>query len=300
MKITINNPITNEKHEITVATAVPNPALKLAIENIIDKFPKNVQVELGRGIVNTVNRAMKNNAVESVVYSDNIFVALAKRVTYGRYTIKIDESGVGYSLDSSTTVDKEVKIYDVAEKKTVKTVRHAFVTYADCVKLLRAINNEHKKNNIATIAMNGDFDADEMRKIRYFILCANGRLTDENRATLAERGADYAPFLEDKDSNNGKKNRAQIFYDIFNAHTGKSVKAIHHIENNVVKECSSYNTMYKLDKDSSESVYISALFNEWLNSELVTATAYLAQAPEKKAKAKKVAKTENTATAETK
>ena len=278
--INYKNPITEEKHEIMVAMAVPYAKLSTTLENIIDTFPAESQAELGKALVNTVNKAMKNNAIFDVVYAENIFVALANRVTYGAYTIKPGDNGTGYVLGSVSMVDKEVSVFNKAENKTVKERRKAFVTYADCVKFVKVLNRENKKNDAELFAMAGDFTASEMRKIRYFILCANGRLSNKDKENLVARGEEYACFLEDKDSNNGKKARVQIFYDIFNKHTEKSVKAIAPVENNVVKECTSYNSMYKLDKDSNETAYINALFNEWLNSEMVTATSYKAKKPE--------------------
>ena len=287
MNIIITNPVTNEKHKITVALSVPCASVKMAIESIIDTFPADVQAEYGRNIIAAINRTMKNNAIADVVFSKNIFAALAQRVTYGKYAIHPGESGTGYTLDSFDIADKIVKVINPKTGKKEDERRKAFVTYADCVRYVKAMNTENKKNGAALYTIPGDFGADAMRKIRYFILAANGRLTEENKAMLTERGADYAPFLEDKDSNNGKKARVQVFYDIFNAATGKNVKAIHHVENNVVKECTTYNSMYKLDKDSNETAYISALFNEWLNSEMVTATAYRAKKPEAAKKGKK-------------
>ena len=287
MKINYINPITNEKHEITVALSVPCESVKIALESILDGLPVENQAELGKPLINAVNKAMKSNAIEGVVYAENVFATLANRVTYGAYSIKTMETGTGYELNSVSMVDKEVSVFSKSENKTVKERRKAFVTYADCVKFVKALNRENKKNGIDLFAMAGDFTPSEMRKIRYFILCANGRLSDEDREKLVARGEEYAVFLEDKDSNNGKKARVQVFYDIFNGHTGKAVKAIAHVENNVVKECTGYNSMYKLDKDGNESAYISALFNEWVNSELVTATKYKAKKPELDMKKKK-------------
>lgn len=287
MNINFINPITNEKCEISVSMSVPYAPLTVALENIIDSFPASNQAEFGKTLVSMVNKAMRENAVADVVNSDNIFCALAERVTYGAYTIKPGENGTGYALGNVSAVDKEVSVFSKSENKTVKERRKAFVTYADCVKYVKALNRENKKNGLDLFAMSGDFTASEMRKIRYFILCANGRLSDKDKENLVNRGEEYACFLEEKDSNNGKKARVQVFYDIFNRHTGKAVKAIAPVENNVVKECTSYNSMYKLDKDSNETAYISALFNEWLNSEMVTATSYKAKKPEFVGKKKK-------------
>jgi hypothetical protein len=295
MNINFNHPITGEKCEISVVLSVPCETVKMKLESIIDTFPVEKQAALGKPIINMVNSAMKNNAVSGVVYSDDIFRALAERVTYGAYTIKAMETGTGYELNSVSMVDKEVSVFSKTENKTVKERRKAFVTYADCVKFVKALNRENKKNGIDAFAMSGDFTASEMRKIRYFIPCVNGRLSDDDRAKLAERGTEYACFLADRFSNDGRKARVQTFYDIFNRHTGKAVKAIARVENNVVDECKSYNSMYKLDKDGSEFAYISALFNEWLNSELATATSYKAKAPEFDSKKKKVKASETKA-----
>ncbi len=293
MKVMFKNPVTAEKHEITVALSVPCATVTVAVENIIDTFPAEVQAEHGRTLLALVNKAMKHNAVSSVVYAENLFAALANRVTYGKYTIKPGENGTGYALGNTSTVDKEVKIFNAKEKKTEKVRRVAFVTYADCVQFVKALNTENKKNNAPLFSMPGDFTPAEMRKIRYFIKCANGRLDEKDRENLIARGEEYSAFLEDKDSANGKKARVQIFYDIFNRHTGRNIRGIHHVENNVVKAMTSYDTMYKVDKDSAETAYISALFNEWLNSELVTATAYRAKNPESVGKKKKKNKDES-------
>lgn len=287
MVINYKNPITEEKHEINVALSIPCATLSATLESIIDTFPAESQAELGKALVNSVNKCMKTNAIIDVVYTENIFVALAKRVTYGAYTIKPGENGTGYALGNVSAVDKEVSVFNKAENKTVKERRKAFVTYADCAKYVKTINRENKKNGANLFVMAGDFTASEMRKIRYFILCANGRLSDKDKENLVARGEEYAVFLEDKDSNNGKKARVQVFYDVFNKHTGKAIKAVAPIESNVVKECTSYNSMYKLDKDSNETAYISAFFNEWLNSEMVTATSYKAKKPEFIGKKKK-------------
>lgn len=290
MKFNYVNPVTNEKREVSVTDKIPYTALTVVLENIIDSFPVEKQAEHGRQLVAIINHALKFNAVAEVAQSANIFAKLAERVTYGKYTIKANEDGTGYALGSMSKVDKEVTVKN-ADGKSVKERRFAFVTYADCVKFVKGINAENKKNGADLFSMSGDFTADEMRKLRYFIKSANGRLTDAERDILAERGESYAPFLMDKDSANGKKSRVQVFYDIFNGRAGKSVNAIHHIETNVLKECNTYNSMYKLDKDANESLYITALFNEWLNSEMVMATAYRAKNPEKpikKAKKKSV------------
>ena len=280
MKINYVNPVTNEKREISVTDKVPYTALSVVLENIVDSFPVEKQCEYGRALLSVVNSALKQNAVAEVANSDNIFAKMAERVTYGKYTINPNEDGTGYEMGNMSKVDKHVSVKN-EDGKSVKDRRFAFVTYADCVRYARAVNIANKKDGLGEFVMRGNFNADEMRKLRYFIKSANGRLTEKEREILAERGESYAPFLMDKDSANGKKARVQVFYDIFNGRAGKSVNAIHHIENNVLKECNSYSSMYKLDKDASESVYITALFNEWLNSEMVMATAYRAKNPEK-------------------
>jgi hypothetical protein len=303
MLVKFVNPVTLEKHEINVAMSIPCTALTIALETIIDSFPAEVQAEHGRKLVSLVNNALKHNAVDNVVHADDIIVAMSKRVTYGKYTIEAGENG-GYALGSATIADKEVKVYNVEAKKTEKVRRPAFVTYADCVKFAKAINAENKKNNVELFTMGGDFNADEMRKLRYFILASDNRMSEkdvENCKARAEKDSAYNAFLMGN-SNEAKKARVKIFYDIFNARTGKSVPAIHHVENNVVRECTSYNSMYKVEASANESRYISALFNEWLNSELVTAKAHRAKAPEaigkKKKKAEKVEKPEAEALAE--
>jgi hypothetical protein len=305
MLVKFVNPITSEKHEINVEMSIPCVELTIAIENIIDTFPAEVQAEHGRKLASMVNNALKMNAVYNVVHADDIIVAMSKRVTYGKYTIEPGENG-GYALGSATIADKEVKVFNAKENKTEKVRRPAFVTFVDCVKLAKAINAENKKNNADTFVMGGDFNADEMRKLRYFILASDNRMSEkdvENCKARAEKDSAYNAFLMGN-SNEAKKARVKIFYDIFNARTGKSVPAIHHVENNVVRECTSYNSMYKVEASANEARYISALFNEWLNSELVTAKNHRAKAPEtigkkkKKKNAEKVEKPEVEALAE--
>jgi hypothetical protein len=292
MLVKFVNSITAKEYEINVVMSAPYPALTVAIENIVDGFPAEVQAEHGRVLISAINSAMKNNAVRDVVNSADIFVAMAERVTFGKYTIKPGENGTGYALGSSTTADKEVKVYNTTAKKSEKVRRPAFVTYDDCTRYAKALNRERKKANADLFILPGDFSASEMRKLRYFIRSAENRLSEKDVENLSARGAEYAPFSAGM-SNEAKKSRVSVFYDIFNARTGKAVKPVHHVENNVVKECTSYNSMYKLDASANESKYISALFNEWLNSELVTATAYRAKAPETVGKKKPAEKVEN-------
>lgn len=299
MLVNFVNSITSEKHEFDVRVSIPCAELTVIIEDIIDTFPAEVQAEHGRKLVNMVNNAMKYNAVNNVVFTTDVFVAMARRVTYGKYTVESGENG-GYALGSATVTDKEVKVFNAKENKTEKVRRPAFVTYADCVKNVKTRNAEYKKDGSDyTMTIPGDFNADEMRKLRYFILASDNRMSEkdvENCKARAEKDGAYNAFLMGN-SNEAKKARVKIFYDIFNAKTGKSVPAIHHVENNVVRECTSYNSMYKVEASANEARYISALFNEWLNSELVTAKNHRAKAPEaigkkKKKKAEKVEKPE--------
>ena len=294
MKRMYNNPVTNEAVELSVNLAKPYAGLRVTVENIIDSFPVDKQAELGAELVSIVNSMLKAVAVENVVFSANIWEAMGEHVTYGAYTIKAGENGNGYALGSVSAVSRIVKYKDNGEEKT--EARPAFVSYADCVKFVKAYNKEAKKAEKHTIALPHDIasDADAMRKIRYFIRSVNGTMTAEDTETCRVRGGDYVVFTE-KNNADGRKHKAQAIYNIFNAITGKDVSAIGRIVNDVCLECNSAKSMYKVNTTGNETAYISALYNHYVNSDVIAIDKHKAKAPEKTSNKKNK---EATATAE--
>ena len=283
MKVKFTHPVDKKEYEFTVALSVPHTVVTVYLENILDSLPVEYRFTVGKDIVNEVNKCMKNIAVESVVYSGNVFVAMAERVTYGAYSLGKEEDGVTYTLGNTNIVSKKVDVFSKKEGKFVQEARPAFVTYSDVVKFVKAYNKLAKAEGRTALLIDGNFTDEEMRKLRYFIKSANGTLSEAEVDTLkyrAEHDKSYEAFLMDKNSSDGKKARVQVFYDIFNRHTGKAVKAIQFVENDVLKECTTFNSMYKIDKNGNEVAYITALFNNWLNSELVTSVQHRAKAPE--------------------
>lgn len=283
MKRTFVNPMNGEKHEISVSLCKPYPALRVVLENIIDSFPAELQAEHGSALVSLVNDAMRTIAIESVVYSKNIWVAMLEKVTYGAYSIKAGENGNGYALDSTTTVSRVVK-YKV-DGNEISENRPAFVTYADCVKYMRAYNKQAKKAEAMQIALPHDIsaDADAMRMVRYFIRSVNGIMSAEDTESCNVRGGAYAVWNE-RNNADGRKHKVQAIYDIFNSITGGNVQAIGRIANDVMTECNSAKSMYKVATTGGEIAYISALYNQYINSGVVAVDRHKAKAPEKTSK----------------
>ena len=295
MKRTFVNPVNGEKVDVSVSMSVPYSALRVVLENIIDNFPSDKQAEHGSSLVSLVNDMMKTLAIESVVYSGNIWASMLNKVTYGAYSIKAGENGNGYALDSVTTVSRVVKYKMDGEEVTEN--RPAFVTYADCVKYMRAYNKMAKKEERMTIALPHDIstDADTMRHIRYFIRSVNGIMSTDDVDACNVRGGDYAVWNE-RNNADGRKHKAQIIYDIFNKLTGGDVQAIGRVVNDVMAECNSAKSMYKVATTGGEVAYITALFNQYVNSNLVAVDRHRAKAPEKNSK-KKTEKAEATSEA---
>ena len=280
MKRTFVNPMNGESMEVSVSLAKPYSALRVAIENIIDNFPSDKQAEHGSALVSLVNDCMKTIAIESVVYSGNIWKTMFNKVTYGAYSIKAGENGNGYALDSVTTVSRIVK-YKVNGEEVTEN-RPAFVTYADCVKYMRAYNKSAKKEERMQIALPHDIgaDADAMRHIRYFIRSVNGIMSEDDAEACNVRGGDYAVWNE-RNNADGRKHKAQIIYNIFNAITGEEVQAIGRVVNDVCQECNSAKSMYKVATTGSEVAYITALFNQYINSNVAAVDKHKSKAPEK-------------------
>lgn len=291
MKRTFVNPMNGEKVEISVSLAKPYPALRVAMETIIDSFPAEKQAEYGSALVSLVNDMMKTVAIESVVYSKNIWVTMFDKVTYGAYSISTNESGNGYALDSTSHVARKVKYKVDGEEK--EEFRHAFVSYADCVKYKRAYNKEAKKAEKMQIALPHDIDADAeaMRHIRYFIRSVNGIMSPEDVESCNVRGGDYLVWNE-RNNADGRKHKAQKIYNIFNALTGNDVQAIGRVVNDVMTECNSAKSMFKIATTGGEVAYITALYNQYINSNVVAVDRHHAKAPEKNSK-KNTTKTEN-------
>ena len=294
MKRMFVNPMNGEKVEISVAMCKPYPALRVAIENVIDSFPTDKQAEYGASLVSLVNDMMKTIAIESVVYSGNIWVTMFDKVTFGAYSIKAGENGNGYALDSTTSVSRIVK-YKVNGEE-VSENRVAFVSYSDCVKYMRAYNKDAKKAEKMTIALPHDIsaDADAMRHIRYFIRSVNGIMTAEDIESCNVRGGAYSVWNE-RNNADGRKHKAQAIYNLFNAITGKEVQAIGRVVNDVMAECNSAKSMYKVATTGGEVAYITALFNQYINSDVVAVDRHKAKAPEKSSK-KNTKKAEESAT----
>ena len=285
MKRTFINPVNGEKVEISVSMSAPYSALRVVIENIIDSFPSEKQAEHGSALVSLVNDMMKTIAIESVIYSGNIWNAMLKKVTYGAYSIKAGENGNGYALNSVATVSRVVKYKKDGEEITEN--RPAFVTYADCVKYMRVYNKEAKKAERMTIALPHDIsaDADAMRHIRYFIRSVNGIMSEDDAEACRVRGGEYLVWNE-RNNADGRKNKAQTIYNIFNAITGENVQAIGRVVNDVMAECNSAKSMYKVATTGGEVAYITALFNQYVNSNVHAVDRHRAKAPEKSSKKK--------------
>jgi hypothetical protein len=283
MKRMFVNPVNGEKVEISVSLCKPYPALRVAMENIIDSFPAELQAEHGSALVSLVNDTMRAIAIESVVNSGNIWNAMLEKVTYGAYSIKAGESGNGYALDSTTSVSRVVK-YKVDGQEVAEN-RPAFVSYADCVKYMRAYNKLAKKEERTQIALPHDIakDADAMRMVRYFIRSVNGIMTAEDADACRVRGGAYAVWNE-RNNADGRKHKAQAIYNLFNAITGRNVQAIGRVVNDVMQECNSAKSMFKVATTGGEVAYITALFNQYINSDVVAVDKHKAKAPEKASK----------------
>lgn len=283
MKRTFVNPMNGEKLEISVSLCKPYPALRVAMENIIDSFPAELQAEHGSALVSLVNDSMRAIAIESVVNSGNIWTAMLEKVTYGAYSIKAGENGNGYALDSVTTVSRVVK-YKVDGQEVTEN-RPAFVSYADCVKYMRAYNKQAKKDGRTQLALPHDInaDADSMRMVRYFIRSVNGTMSTEDAESCRVRGGAYAVWNE-RNNADGRKHKAQAIYDIFNNITGREVQAIGRVVNDVMTECNSAKSMFKVATTGGEVAYITALWNQYINSDIVAIDRHKAKAPEKASK----------------
>lgn len=285
MKMNYINPITNEHVELSTEMVVPYAGMRVVMENIIDSFPVDKQAELGAELVAMVNKMFKTNAIKNAVYSNNVWVAMGEKITYGKYTIVSGENGRGYALNSVSVVTRSVK-YKVDGVETVEN-RPAFVTYADCVKYVKAYNKEAKKAEKHCIALPHDInaDADAMRMVRYCIRSINGTMDNADVEACRVRGGKYLVWLE-KNNADGRKHKAQAIYDIFNAITGKEVVAIGRVINDVCLECNTSKSMYKVNTTGNEIAYITAFYNQYINSELVAIDRHKAKAPEKNSKKK--------------
>ena len=290
----------NQPVELTVNSTIPTEDLKAQLILLLDEFPVESVAEYGKSIVNAINKAMYNNAVDSIINSPNIFVEMFKQVTYGKFTLKADnESGRGYLLGDTNIVSKIVNLGKNSKGEKITESRPAFITYQEVVKrydyLVKLEKRQAKENNVKPVILplNHNFSVNQLNLVSVFISNILGNeLSTTQKARLEKLGDDFKRFADI--SNNAKLEQLKYFYDIFNKHTGKDIKPISIVIKNLYKELTTFSSKFYIDSVESEVFVISAIFNHYINSNKVIAEKYKAKKVEKlleeKDKAEKKAK----------
>ena len=277
----------NQPVELQVNSTTPTDKLKASISILLDEFAPETVAESGKNIVNAVNKALYNNAIDSIINSPNIFVEMFKQVTYGKFTLKADnESGRGYLLNNTNIVSKVVNLGKNEKGEKISESRPAFITYQEVVKrydyLVKLEKRQAKENNrkAVVLPLNHNFSVNQFNLVSVFISNILGNeLNATQKARLEKLGDDFKRFTAT--SNNAKLEQLQYFYDIFNNHTGENVKAIAPIIKNLYKELTTFSSKFYIDSVENEVFVISAIFNHYINSNKVIAEKYKAQKVDK-------------------
>lgn len=294
MTITIKNHL-NKSVDIDINTKTPVIELTAQLSNIFDEFPVDTVIDEGQKILAKVNKALLNNAIDEVIFTDNIFKTMYNKITYGKYTIKYNEDKTGYLLSSVNIVSKAIPTDKKNEDgKTIKENRPDFIDYVKVCKRYSQLKSEYKKQDLKLDALKGDFKPLEKMLISVFINNVLDRpLTDLQVAKLNAKGDEFKRFTEK--SNNAKLDQLNYIYDIFNKHTGNNTKAINKVIGNIYDEMKNFSSKYMLSTVENETTVISIIFNHYVNSSMITYEKYKAQKIDnliKEPKAKKTKKEE--------
>lgn len=249
--------------DVHVETTKPLDSLTAELTAFVDSIPDHDQFKEGEKLFAAVNKAMFENAIDSVIYSTDIFAELAKIVTYGRYTIKEGETG-GYAYGSETTVERRVEVGTKDGKKVYET-RPAFIDYAQVAKRYKAIKAECKKAETLPPVLHGDFTTAEKLLVSLFIANVMDKpLTETDKARLANCGDEFARFADN--SNTAIFDQLTHLYNLFNKRTGLDIKPITKLIDPIRAELRKVNSKFYTETVGNETACIAILFNHYINS----------------------------------
>lgn len=274
-KVSCKNP-KNENVVFEITTTKPTQELTNKITLFLDDFDNDVVLDVGKMLLSSINKAMFDNAVDTVVTSDNIFKTLLTQVSFGKYSISKASSATTYTLSNVDVVYKKV---DTGKKdkdnNKVFDFRKDFVTYADVVKRYNTLVKKAKKDNRTLAPLNGDLSNQQKRLVAIFIHNIMGKeLTDVDKARIEKLGENFKRFADN--SNKAKLEQLTFFYNVFNNKTGATVKPISKVIDNIVKEINRFSSKFYIESVENEVTTISIIFNHYINSEVAILEKYKA------------------------
>lgn len=273
---------------ILVKCAVPAPELTEAIKDAIGSYGSDEQFTIGSDLVRKVNDRMKWNAIDYAIASADFLTALATPVTYGVYTIKAGENGRGYALGNCSIKSAEVPTGKKGpDGKTVKELRPVFIDYSEFMKRVAELDKENKKKGRPPVKLNGELP-DKWNRILTMLSNAmvNG-LTNADLETIKAWGEPYTAMLpgDGEHYENWVVRVIQGFYDLLNARTGNSYKAIKPVffekvgmengapvfRNRILQELVKYRSKTKTEVIGGNVALFTIILNEYINTGVAVA-----------------------------
>ena len=258
---------TNHDFEITVPghilTAEQGTALCGSILSAVAMEEPENRRSLLSTVVSAVNADFKAQACAHVMLSDDMLKTLLSGVTFGKLS-------VGKEGDSLTvnygTAQKYVPNGKV-DKTTVYAIRPDYVQYSDVVRFHHKYNAQLKKEGYADgYTMKGTISARQFNLLTVFAHNLARRLTDRDRAILDRMGDNFSNFAGE--SNSKRLSAVQFFYDLFNARTGNSYKALGYIVHSLTadKRLSTFDSVHYVDTVPGEYTLLSVLISHYINT----------------------------------
>lgn len=219
--------------------------------------------ELLSTVVSAVNRMFKEVAVNAVMLSGDVIRSLCSGVTYAK--IYASKDGDSVTLNGGIA-ERKVKVGTI-DKTPIFENRPDYVQYTDVIRAFNAYNKQLKKEGYKEgYTLKGGINARQFDLLTVFCHNLSGKLSDKDVRTLEKLGETFATFAES--SNTKRLESVQFFYDLFNSHTGKNLKAIGFIVNELKndKRLATFDSQHYISTVPGEYTLLSVLISHYINT----------------------------------
>lgn len=257
-----------EAFTIEVTEHLPTPTamadIIATIEECVSAEELSARDDMLSAMVSTVNRMFKDCACNYAMLSDDVLRTLCDGVSYAK--IYITKDGDSATLNAGIA-ERKVKT-GMVDKTPIYAHRPDYVQYTDVVRAFNSYSKELKKAGYKDgYTLKGAINARQFDLLTVFTHNLSGKLTDKDMRTLEKLGETFTNFASD--SNTKRLQSVQFFYDLFNAHTGKTHKAIGFVVNELKndKRLATFDSQHYISTVPGEYTLLSVLISHYINTD---------------------------------
>lgn len=271
MKYEITRTINGESYTINVENGAISDADRATLKNAVNFSAPEERDDKVKKFVDSVNSLLKWSACESIVanYADDMVKGVLSRVTYAKFAYNANKNTLDY--------------FDVAEKGGIPV----FVEFSDMLKYIRDYN-KNVESDSDKLTISGDFIRKDYALLVIFRHYLLGKLSERDAERVEKITADNPELAKvlkgfcklrngESASGTAQQEILDYFYGLFNAKTGKSVKAKVKFESekgekitafDFIRSCLRKTTsVNKTVRDGDENALFNILCNMYITSE---------------------------------